>query len=56
MLPHSPYSPDLAPSDFFLFVPLKDTLRGFKFNNNEEVKEKSKTGFDIKVKNSLLRE
>ena len=56
ILPHPPYSPDLAPSDFFLFGPLKETLRGVKFNSNEEVKEKSKTSFDIKVKNSFLRE
>jgi len=28
VLPHPPYSPDLAPSDFHLFGPLKDYLRG----------------------------
>jgi histone-lysine N-methyltransferase SETMAR len=27
VLPHLPYSPDLAPSDFHLFVSLKDVLR-----------------------------
>ena len=37
VLPHPPYSPDLAPSDFFLFGPLKDNLRGQKFDNDEEV-------------------
>jgi histone-lysine N-methyltransferase SETMAR len=37
-LPHPPYSPDLAPSDFFLFGPLKDFLRGQKFKNDGEVK------------------
>jgi hypothetical protein len=29
--PHPPYSPDLAPSDFHLFGPLKDALRGRRF-------------------------
>jgi len=31
VLPHSPYSPDLAPSDFHLFGPLKVALRGTRF-------------------------
>ena len=38
VLPHPPYSPDLAPSDFFLFGPLKDFLRGQKFDDDDEVK------------------
>jgi len=28
LLPHPPYSPDLAPSDFYLFPLLKEHLRG----------------------------
>ena len=31
VLPHPPYSPDLAPSDFFLFPEMKDYLRGRRF-------------------------
>ena len=38
VLPHSAYSPDLAPSDFHLFGPLKDYLRGQKFDDDESVK------------------
>lgn len=38
ILHHPPYSPDLAPSDFHLFGPLKEALRGKKFGNNEDVK------------------
>jgi len=34
---HAPYSPDLAPSDFFLFPNLKKWLGGKKFSTNEEV-------------------
>jgi histone-lysine N-methyltransferase SETMAR len=33
------YSPDLAPSDFLLFGPLKNALRGRRFAADDEVKE-----------------
>ena len=33
---HPPYSPDLAPSDFFLFPRIKDKLRGLRFESAEE--------------------
>jgi len=35
LLPHPPYSPDLAPSDFFLFGYLKHRLLGQSFENPE---------------------
>ena len=35
---HPPYSPDLAPSDFHLFVPLKEALRGRRFSCDDDVK------------------
>jgi len=35
---HPPYSPDLAPSDYYLFSKLKKDLRGRKFDDDEEVK------------------
>jgi len=37
VLPHPPYSPDLAPSVFHLFGPLKDALRGTRFEDDESV-------------------
>jgi [histone H3]-lysine36 N-dimethyltransferase SETMAR len=37
LLPHPTYSPDLASSDFFLFVNLKRMLARKKFSTNEEV-------------------
>lgn len=37
LLPHPPYSPDLAPCDFYLFPNLKRWLQGKKFYSNEEV-------------------
>jgi histone-lysine N-methyltransferase SETMAR len=36
VLPHPPYSPDLAPSDFHIFGALIDAIRGKTFGNNEE--------------------
>jgi hypothetical protein len=39
VLTHPPYSPDLAPSDFHHFWPLKYSLRGCHFRSDEEVKE-----------------
>ncbi|KAF7266605.1 hypothetical protein GWI33_020106 [Rhynchophorus ferrugineus] len=37
LLPHPPYSPDLPPTDYFLFSDLKRILAGKKFSSNEEV-------------------
>ena len=39
LLPHPPYSPDLAPSDYHLFGPLKKMLGGQKFASDAEVQE-----------------
>ena len=39
VLPHPPYSPDLAPADFFLFPKLKTTLKGRPFQTFEEIQE-----------------
>jgi len=36
---HPPYSPDLAPNDFFLFPKIKDKLRGQRFSTAEEAVE-----------------
>ena len=36
LLQHPPYSPDLAPSDFFLFPNLKKCLSQQRFMSNEE--------------------
>ena len=40
-MPHPPYSPDLALSNFFLFPPMKKVLKGKHFANVEEVKQKT---------------
>ena len=38
-LAHPPYSPDLAPSDFFLFPNLKGHLKGTRFQSLDEAKK-----------------
>lgn len=35
VLPHPPYSPDVAPSDYYLFKHLKNELKGKKFDSKE---------------------
>ena len=37
LLSHPPYSPDVAPSDFHLFRHLKDSLRGWAFEDDDAV-------------------
>ncbi|UYV82425.1 hypothetical protein LAZ67_21002056 [Cordylochernes scorpioides] len=40
-MPHPPYSPDLAPNDFFLFSRMKSVLKGYRFDTVNAIKEKS---------------
>ena len=35
VLPHAPYSPDLAPSDYHLFGFVKNRMRGQHYETNE---------------------
>jgi hypothetical protein len=39
--PHPPYSPDLAPSDFYLFGKVKNLLTGKKFASADDFFTKS---------------
>jgi hypothetical protein len=58
VVPHPPYSPDLAPSDYHLFGPVKRVLGGKRFRNNDEViaavqswiYEQPKTFFETGIK------
>lgn len=49
-LRHPPYSPDLAPSDFYLFPKMKKELRGKKFRDDDEVKSAISAYFDAQDK------
>lgn len=63
LLPHPPYSPDLAPSDFFLFNHLKKHLRGQVFANKHDLRaavesflgEKPPEFFKNAFKNLVIR-
>jgi histone-lysine N-methyltransferase SETMAR len=37
MMEHPPQSPDLAPSNFHVFGPIKEALRGRRLSSDEEV-------------------
>ena len=37
VIPHPPYSPDLAPCDFFLFPKMKLKLKGRRFDTIEDI-------------------
>ena len=39
ILSHPPYSPNIAPSDYHLFLSLQNFLTGKKFKNEEDVKQ-----------------
>ncbi|RLU18396.1 hypothetical protein DMN91_008753 [Ooceraea biroi] len=45
LVPHPPYSPDLAPSDYYFFPNMKKWLAGRKFYSNEEVIAKTNAYF-----------
>jgi histone-lysine N-methyltransferase SETMAR len=38
ILPHTVYSSDLAPSDYYLFWSLQNYLNGKQYENDEEIK------------------
>lgn len=46
ILPHPPYSPDLAPCDFFLFPNFKRWLTGKRFSSNIELECETKAYFE----------
>lgn len=43
LMGHAPYSPDLAPNDFFLFPQIKTKLRGQRFSSPDEAVEAFKS-------------
>ena len=51
ILPHPPYSPDMAPSDFYLFPNLKPHLRG----SNEGLIEAIMSSWGIRKRLSILK-
>jgi hypothetical protein len=52
-VPHPPYSPDLAPSDFFLFPKLKMKLKGRGFQTVEEIQAESQAALNTLGENDF---
>ena len=48
-LNHPPYSPDLAPSDYYLFRNLKSHLRGTRFRDDDELKAATEAWFEDQI-------
>jgi hypothetical protein len=46
VIPHPPYSPDLAPCDFFPFPKMKLKLKGHRFDTIEEIQPDSQRVLD----------
>jgi hypothetical protein len=46
VIPNPPYSPHLAPCDFFLFPKIKIKLKGRRFDNTEEIQAESQRVLD----------
>ncbi|UYV74744.1 hypothetical protein LAZ67_12000768 [Cordylochernes scorpioides] len=54
MMPQLPYSPDLAPCDFFSFPKLKRPMKGRRYATLDEIKTASKEELK-KIKNDFLK-
>ncbi|UYV60743.1 hypothetical protein LAZ67_1002089 [Cordylochernes scorpioides] len=55
MMPQPPYSPDLAPCDFFLFPKLKRPMKGRRYATLDEIKTASKEELKKILKNDFLK-
>ncbi|UYV72414.1 hypothetical protein LAZ67_9003006 [Cordylochernes scorpioides] len=55
MMPQPPYSPDLAPCDFFLFPKLKRPINGRCYATLDEIKTASKEELKKILKNDFLK-
>ena len=53
-LKHPPYSPDLAPCDFWAFPTLKRQLRGKRFSSHDEVRKATAAVLKGMLQNNLF--
>ena len=54
-LNHPPYSPDLAPSDYYLFRNLKSHLRETRFWDDDELKAVTEAWFEDQIDNFYFK-
>jgi transposase len=50
---HPPYSPDLAPADFFLFPKMKIQLKGRRFHSIADIQRESQKVMDSLTQNNF---
>lgn len=55
ILPHPPYSPDIAPSDFHLFRSMQSALSGERFTSYEDIEKWLNEWIESKEPNFFLR-
>ena len=55
ILEHSPYSPDLAPSDIHLFSNMKKHLHVKRFKSHDDVKQEVQTWLQVRIPPSIDR-
>jgi transposase len=53
VIPHPPYSPDLAPCDFLLFTKMKLKLKGRRFDSVEEIQTESQDVLNTLTRNDF---
>ena len=52
---HPPYSPDLAPSDYYVFRNLKSQLRGTRIRDDDELKAATEVWFEDQIDNFYFK-
>jgi hypothetical protein len=53
VLEHPPYSPDLAPSDFFLFLKIKEILEGKHFDDTDDIRSNTMAALKVIPQNQF---
>jgi hypothetical protein len=49
VLEHPPYSPDVAPNDFLLFLKIKEILKGRNFDDTDGIRINTTTALKAKL-------
>ena len=52
-LEHPAYSPDLAPSDFFLFPKIKEILKGRHFDDTDDIRSNTTAALKVIPQNQF---
>ena len=53
VLGHPAYSPDLTPSDFFLFAKIKEILKGMHFDDTDDIRNNTTAALKVIPQNQF---